>query len=144
MSDGDVAVATDIFDENKFTTDLVVARFTRNGGRDADFGGGDGWTRIDVANIEVALSIAPLSGGRMVVGGFASDDFFDPDSGSDLLLVGLCADGHRWSAFGTNGVVRTDLGFAGDVSASDVVVHEGKLVVVGQAARDMLVARFWL
>lgn len=142
MSNGDIAIATDVFDEDSFTTDLVVARFTSNGSRDAGFGGGDGWTRMDLANIEVALSIAPLSGGRMIISGFASDDFFDLDAQSDLLLVGLRANGQRWTAFGAGGVVRTDLGLAGDVSASDAVVHNGKLVVAGQAARDMLVARF--
>lgn len=142
LADGDIAFATDVFRPN-FTTDLIVARFNADGSRAADFGGGDGWRMLDAAPIEVALTIAPGPKGGMILGGFASDSFFDEERG-ELLLVGLRTDGRRWANFGDGGVVRTDLGFQSSVFASHAVVHDGKLVVVGQVRRNMLVARFML
>lgn len=140
LADGDIAFATDVFRPN-FTTDMIVARFNADGSRATEFGGGDGWRILENSPIEVALTIAPLPGGGMILGGFASDSFFDHKPG-ELLLVALRPAGQLWKAFGNGGVVRTNLGFQSDVSDAYAVVHDGKLLVAGQARRDMLVARF--
>lgn len=143
LANGDVAYATDVFDGNDFTTDLIVARFTASGHARAAFGGGDGWRRVDVAAVEVALTVAPLPSGGLVLGGFAGDDFFD-DQPSDLLLVALRPDGRLRKGFGNNGVRRTDLGMSGDVAAFAALARDGRLTVAGRAGSDMLVARFGL
>jgi hypothetical protein len=144
LADGDVALATDSFEN--FSTDLLIARFTSDGTPSASFGGGDGWRRFDVSEVDVPLTIAPLRNGGMVIGGFVGDGFFDHEP-SHLLLVGLRADGQRWRSFGSNGVVRNDLGIKGTestgASAAWHAIAVGQhLVVAGHGGRDAVVARF--
>lgn len=144
LADGDIAIASDVFDENSFTTDLVLARLTAYGKPDSAFGGGDGWRHFNIGAIDVATAIAPLAGGGFVVSGFVGDDPFGDGGTTEMLLVALKANGELWRAFGDDGVVLTDLGARGKVTANAAVIVAGKLVVAGQAGGNMMVARFTL
>lgn len=127
-----------------FSSDALVARFTADGLPDPTFGGGDGWRRFDLGPVDIISSIVGLPKGRLaVVGSVLRHRFGHDDARVELFVAALCPDGQFWRAFGTDGVVRGNLGGRSAV-ATDAVVVKGKLIVVGGRDSDMFAARYFL
>ncbi len=127
-----------------FSSDALVARFTADGRPDLSFGGGDGWRRFDLGPVDIISSIVGLPKGRLaVVGSVLRHRFGHDDARKELFVAALCPDGRFWRAFGTDGVVRGNLGGRSAV-ATDAVVVKGKLIVVGGRDSDMFAARYFL
>ncbi len=137
---GAIAVAGEI---GFFSSDALVARFTADGRPDLTFGGGDGWRRFDLGPVDSVFNVVGLPHGRLAVVGGVFQDRFGDDTRTELFVAALCPDGRFWRAFGTDGVVRGNLG-GRSASATDAVVVKGRLVVVGGRAGDMFAARYFL
>lgn len=137
---GEITVVGEV---GSFAADAFVARLTADGRADQSFGGGDGSRRLDVGNIDIPSAVVGLPNGRLVVVGNIIQDRFGDDPSSDLFIAGLKPDGRRWKSFGERGIVREDFGRPDDaVNGEDAILAEGKLVVVGIARDDLLVARY--
>lgn len=137
---GEITVVGEV---GTFAADAFVARFTADGRADQSFGGGDGSRRLDVGNIDVPSAVVGLPNGRLVVVGNIIQDRFGDDPSSDLFIAGLKPNGRRWKSFGERGIVREDFGRPDDsVNGEDAILADGKLVVVGIARDDMLIARY--
>jgi uncharacterized delta-60 repeat protein len=130
---------------------LMVRGYTRRGRLDRDVG------RAGTALVQLpggrakAWGVTRQRDGKLVVVGSVGDDF--PDPKQDLFVARLHPDGSLDAAFGSGGVVITDLGGLSE-AASDVVVQpDGRLVVAasvryqpsaapGDPATDLVVLRY--
>ncbi len=94
------------------------------------------FAKISHTNDE-AFGVAIQIDGRIVVAGTANAGFSDTDVG----MVRYLPDGRQDPSFGHHGAVRTDLG--GAETVADVALQtDGRIVVVGTASRDVMVARY--
>lgn len=81
------------------------------------------------ADVSVATAVALDTEGRVLVAGIGASS----DGSSDILLARLRPPGQSDPVFGTDGVVRTDIG--GEDAARDVLVApDGRIVVVGHTS----------
>lgn len=138
-------------------TDIVLARFTATGQLDTTFGGGTGYVKLDlgagVANMladggtqlagaDTAWSIGQTSDGKLVVHGATRAAGTLPDGGAridtDFTLIKLSADGVLDNAFGTGGVVKTDVGTANASARSATVLPDNSIVAAGYTTSTAL------
>src|SRR5262245_26705524 len=107
--------------------DFVVTRISATGARDLTFGD-NGLAGADFAGLDdVAYAAIQQPDGKLVLVGRAATT----ETTSDIGLARFSADGAADAGFGTNGVVRIDVGLEYD-RANDVVQQaDGKLVVAG-------------
>lgn len=126
QADGKIVVAG-------FTTgfDFVVARYNSNGSLDTGFGG-SGVVVTDVGGLDVPVTVAARSDGRIVVAGYSYTSTYD----SAFALVRYNADGSLDTTFGGDGKVTTDFGPLTDVANGVAFQPDGKLVAAGYATRD--------
>ena len=120
-----------------------LARYTRDGGLDTDFGQGGIVTTAVGAGRSQAFDVMVRADGTIVAGGVASADAGDPGS---FALVGYKTNGTLDPTFGSGGRVITRVGTGFD-AISDLVPGMGDhFTAVGQAnadARDrMALARY--
>ena len=142
-SQGRIVVAAE--GDSAFISDTIVGRFKPDGRPDESFGANRAWIRRDIGNIDSPNAIVELPNGRLIVVGHVQQDRFGDDLSADLLLLGLRPNGKRWRDFGAGGVVRRDFGMKDSfVNGSDARLIEGRLVVAGSAAGNMLAARFFV
>ena len=141
-SSGDLILAGDVL-QDLSTADLILAKLDADGRADATFGGGDAWRRMDIGPLDFPSAVTARPDGRFVIAGMVLQDLFGHHH-ADMFLLGLKADGSRWTAFGDNGVIQTDFGFHGDVIAAGALMSGGKLVVAGEAKGNFFVARYKL
>ncbi|MDH4280690.1 MAG: hypothetical protein OEW83_21705, partial [Acidimicrobiia bacterium] len=105
QSDGKVVVAGQMLNAD---WDGFVARFNADGTLDNSFGGGDGWTPLDLGGDENFNGVAVHSDGTITVAG---------ESAGDLLVARFLADGTLDPAFGSGGsIVHAALGPADDLA----------------------------
>ncbi|WP_162184841.1 NHL repeat-containing protein [Allokutzneria albata] len=103
--------------------DFVLARYTTAGKLDTSFGG-SGTVRIPIGSAS-AVGIALQADGKIVVVG---------NTDSDIVLATYAPNGKPASRFGTNGVVRTDLG--GTETANAIALRaDGRIVITGQTQK---------
>ncbi|HKP18241.1 MAG TPA: delta-60 repeat domain-containing protein [Gaiellaceae bacterium] len=108
--------------------DFAVARYTRSGTLDPDFGaGGIVLTDLGSAVEDVAHTVAIQRDGQIVVAGESGTG-----SGSDFALARYSRSGALDSDFGTGGKVVTDLGSSSrDVGRAVAIQQDGRIVVAG-------------
>ena len=129
-----VAGAAEPISEN---FDLAIARLNADGSADATFGI-DGMTVLDLGgNNEVALGIALVEDGKLVVAGFsnANTDF-------DVAFARFNADGTLDTTFGTSGSVLVDANGENNLAHSLTQQADGKLIACGSilpSPQDFLV-----
>jgi len=140
--DGSIFLVSDLR-EGLSSMDIVVAKLAADGTPEPNFGGARGWRRYDVGYFDVRTAVTVLPDGNVIVAGFILQDLFGHDH-SEALLLGLRPDGNMWRAFGDEGVIRTDFGLERHVQARNVLLNDGRLVVVGNAKSSFFVARFLL
>jgi len=117
--------------------DVTIARFTPTGALDATFGVA-GVVNYGAAGVEdEAADVAVDALGNIYVVGV---------SGNNSLILGLTSTGALNHAFGTNGVLNSELGGGVDQLSRVVLDASGKLVVGGTttaaAALQFMVGRF--
>ena len=107
--------------------DFAVVRYNSNGTLDDNFGTA-GKVVTDFNNSEDnAGSSAIQSDGKIVVAGYTNGLY------TDFAAVRYNTDGTIDNSFGTNGIVKTDLGNSYDTGNSLVIQKNGKIVVAGSA-----------
>jgi uncharacterized delta-60 repeat protein len=136
-----VAVGSAVVDPAELrNTGLLVVRYLPDGRLDPTWGG-DGSVVTDVrSGLEHARAVVVLADGRVVVGGTSNDPTGAQES--DTVLVRHLPDGRLDPAFGTGGIVRTDLGPGYDALGGLAVLPGGALAAAADAGGRLVLARF--
>jgi uncharacterized delta-60 repeat protein len=113
--------------------DWGVVRLHAGGASDGSFGGGGVVTTAFTPAYEIAASIAMQADGRILVVGRARG----PSGTDDLAVVRYRTDGRLDLSFSGDGKALFNP-FREDDDATDVVVHEGKIVVVGETMQNLV------
>jgi uncharacterized delta-60 repeat protein len=109
--------------------DLVIARLNSDGSADATFGI-DGVSILDLGgDNEVALGIALVEDGKLVVAGFSN-----ANTNFDVAFARFNADGTLDTTFGTGGSLLVDSNGENHLARSLVQQADGKLVACGNRA----------
>jgi uncharacterized delta-60 repeat protein len=113
--------------------DWGLVRLHPGGARDGSFGGDGVVTTAFTPGYELASSVAMQADGRILAAGKARGS-----SGTDdLAVVRYRADGGLNLSFSGNGKALFDP-YGEDDAARDVVVHDGRIIVVGDAMRHLV------
>ncbi|MGE0028207.1 MAG: hypothetical protein AB7O78_04465 [Thermoleophilia bacterium] len=127
--DGRIVLAGALNDGPK--QDLLVARLRApQGDLDPSFGGGDGWTSVDLGGDDAAAAVAIQPDGRIVAAGSAGRA-----GGDDILVARFLADGQPDPSFAGDGTATMDLGGV-DIGWDVALQPDGRIVVAGLTARD--------
>jgi uncharacterized delta-60 repeat protein len=111
--------------------DFAVARYRKGGGLDGKFSA-NGKNRTDFNGGEdAAVGVVLQPNGRIVLAGEAAPP--GPDMGPQFGLVRYRSNGGLDPTFSGNGKQRTRFGSNDEEYATDVVLQEGLIVVVGRA-----------
>jgi uncharacterized delta-60 repeat protein len=134
-SDGKIVVAGTV------DSDVVLVRYTPDGDVDTAFGQ-SGVTITDLGNDDFANGVALTADGQVLVAGHT----LGSGGNLDFALARYRADGALDQSFGTDGIVKTDIGGGDDFAEGLTVDTDGRIVVVGRATSstilDMAVARY--
>ncbi|MFZ4764994.1 MAG: choice-of-anchor D domain-containing protein, partial [Roseimicrobium sp.] len=139
QSDGKAIVAG--YADNGTYSDFALARILSNGNLDTSFGtSGKATTDIAGSNDRAqALLVQP--DGKIIAAGFAHNG-----SNEDVALVRYLANGSLDTAFGTDGIVTTQVGATDDRANAIALQTDGKIIIVGSTHNgsnsDLLVARY--
>jgi uncharacterized delta-60 repeat protein len=115
--------------------DFGVVRYTAAGAVHPGFG----IVRTDISGRgDQANAVAVQSDGRIVVAGFATDNVID----GDFALARYNPDGTLDPAFGSDGIVTTDLGTHDDAARALVLQPDGRIVAAGSAGEKVALARY--
>jgi uncharacterized delta-60 repeat protein len=106
-------------------SDFALARYNADGTPDATFGTNGVVVHSTSISVDVATGVARQTDGKLLVGGW---------SGSDFALVRYNVNGTVDTTFGTNGVIVTSVGPAGDLAIGIAVQADGKIVLGGHGA----------
>ena len=113
--------------------DWGVVRLHAGGGTDGSFGGDGVVTTAFTAAYELASAVAMQPDGRILVAGKARG----PSGTDDLAVVRYRTDGGLNRSFSGNGKALFNP-FGGDDAARDIVVHDGRIIVVGDAMQHLV------
>ncbi|HXS80474.1 MAG TPA: putative Ig domain-containing protein [Gammaproteobacteria bacterium] len=136
--------------------DFALVRYNADGSLDTTFGGGDGIVATTVAAgfaRDEALRVTVQSDGKIVVVGYAQNapNFPPPPSTqfADIAVARYNADGSLDAAFGTGGIVKTEIGTGAlaDVAQAVLVQADGGIVIAGYTtstttAQDFALVRY--
>lgn len=132
QSDGKILVAGDNQE------DLVLARYTADGTPDTTFGGGMGYTLLDVGNDDFASDVLLLPNEQIIIVGGSEDNF--------ALIARFNTDGTLDATFGTGGVTTVDIGGVFTALSQVARLADGSLIAAGSAfvggQYEFLLARF--
>lgn len=128
--DGSITLAGDGEGTADHHGDFVVARLTNAGAPDPTLAG-DGITSTDLGDFAQAHDALLKPDGQVVVVGWMGGS---PPTGRDVALAGYAADGSLDPDFGTDGVVRSNLG-SHDRGLAVALQSDGSLVVAGDTMR---------
>ena len=117
--------------------DFVLARYQPDGSLDATFSV-DGKVTTNVFAHDVVSDMALQADGKILVAGWV----LGAGVASDFALVRYNVDGSLDTTFGVNGIVITDVLGGDDVAASVSVQTDGRIVVTGDASRDVALVRY--
>jgi uncharacterized delta-60 repeat protein len=117
--------------------DFAVARYNHDGSLDATFASGGKVTTDFFGGSDNATAVALQSSGKIVVAGFADNDF---------ALARYNSDGSLDTSLGTGGKVNTDFSGGTDEAWTLAVQSDGKIVVAGWtrvgSSADFALARY--
>lgn len=116
------------FNQENFTTDFALVRYTANGRLDSTFGK-NGMVTTDFGNSYDRASSIALQGNKIIVGG-SSDNF----GNSNFALARYTANGRLDASFGENGIVITDFDNADDLG--DKIALEGDGIIMSGNSGD--------
>jgi len=110
------------------TNDFALVRYNTDGSLDTSFGTGGIVTTDIGTDSDVARSIVLQSDGKIVAAGYSFNG-----SNDDFALVRYNTDGSLDTAFGTGGIVTTDVGAGYDDAYSVAIQSDGKIIVAGSS-----------
>lgn len=142
LSSSDQAVMAGSYKPSPGSPDHVaLVRLTSAGAADPTFGTA-GVVTTTLGNYERAWSALIQPDGRIVAVGLAGID--GNPSTNDFLVARYSPSGVPDASFGTNGVVRTDIGAAGaqDEALGVAVQGSGRIVVAGSSFGEPVLARY--
>jgi uncharacterized delta-60 repeat protein len=113
--------------------DWGVVRLHAGGARDRSFGGNGVVTTAFTPGYEIAASVAIQGDGRILVVGRARG----PSGTDDLAIVRYRTDGGLNLSFSGDGKALFNP-FGKDDEATDVIVHDGKIIVVGESMQNLV------
>jgi uncharacterized delta-60 repeat protein len=113
--------------------DWGVVRLRAGGGTDGTFGGDGVVTTAFTSAYELASAVAMQPDGRILVAGKARG----PSGTDDLAVVRYRTDGGLNLSFSGDGRALFNP-FGEADSARDIVVHDGRIIVVGDAMQDLV------
>ncbi len=127
QKDGKIVVVGDIINGNNH--DIVVLRYKTNGILDNTFGLA-GRVIVDINNgsEDYAFSVAIQNDSKIIVAGssLVGSDY-------DFIVVRYNIDGTLDNTFGTQGIVKTDIGwYSNDYAYSIAIQNDDKIVVAGK------------
>src|SRR5688500_2418993 len=133
QSDGKVIVAgTTATGITAQGTDVALARYNVDGTLDTTFGVGGKVTTHLGGTSDSAFALVVQADGRVLLAGGVR--ITSTSSGTDFALVRYNADGSLDTTFGTNGMVRTDLGSStNDVANAMKLTSDGRIVLAGSS-----------
>ncbi len=112
---------------NEGTNDFLLVRYNSDGSLDTNFGtGGRTFTDFGGTN-DISASLTIDSNGKLLLGGRATDA---ATGNADFALARYNSDGSLDSSFGTNGIVRRDLGGL-EYGQEVIEVADGQLIQTG-------------
>ncbi len=109
-----------------------VLRLTNAGKPRAQFGGGDGLVKVSfdrASQAATAIDVAP--GGRLVIGGWASNG-----TTSSSTLARLLPDGHLDDSFGGDGRITPSLSTGAEQVRDVEALEDGSVLATGEAEVD--------
>ncbi len=122
------------------TNDFALARYNTNGSLDTSFGT-NGLVTTNFGGSDTALAAILQPDGKIVAVGQS-----DAGGTIDFALARYNPNGSLDTSFGTNGLVRTNLGGGTDSASSAALQPDGKIVVAGSSDAggtvDFAVARY--
>jgi uncharacterized delta-60 repeat protein len=139
---------------NGQSNDIVLVRYTTDGGFDVGFGAGeDDGTPNGVVNISLGdgndfgTAVTAQADGKLLVAGYHEDG-----SSTNMVVIRVNADGTLDQSFGIaddgteNGIVNISLGDGNDIARDIAVQADGKIVVAGDSvtadgSANIIVAR---
>jgi uncharacterized delta-60 repeat protein len=133
QSDGKVIVAgTTATGITAQGTDVALARYNVDGTLDTTFGVGGTVTTHLGGTSDSAFALVVQADGRVLLAGGVR--ITSTLSGTDFALVRYNTDGSLDTTFGTNGMVRTDLGSnTNDVANAMKLTSDGRIVLAGSS-----------
>lgn len=138
QSDGKIVVGGSTWNGNN--TDFVMLRYNDNGSLDNAFGNNGSKTTDLSVFVDGIKSIAIQKDGKIVAGGFTSDE-----SGLRFALARYNADGSLDSAFSKDGIQNRKLSYYGQIN-SIALQADGKIVAAGNvwngSNSDIAVTRY--
>jgi uncharacterized delta-60 repeat protein len=113
------------------TGNFLLAKYSSDGTPDNSFGD-DAYVSTNVLSDDYGRALIHFSDGKNLIVGYANDGGDD-----DFALVKYNSDGSLDDAFGTNGIVTTDLNSSEDDRAFAALLQsDGKIVVIGHTGTD--------
>jgi uncharacterized delta-60 repeat protein len=113
-------------DPNNYFEDIAIARFNPDGAIDPGFGTNGITTTAWLGGGGIrTYSVVVKPNGKILVPGYIQDTL------SDFILVQYNSNGTPDTAFGIDGVLRTDLGASDEKSFTALLQPDGKLLVGG-------------
>lgn len=125
--DGRIVVAGTAWGPTGMTTDIAVARYTRDGSLDPSFGSG-GIALADVDQEDDARAVTVSLDGRITIAGSTRAPLA---MNHEIALVRLRRDGSPDTTFGLGGAVRTSAAGQDDFATSVLLQRDGKVVIAG-------------
>jgi uncharacterized delta-60 repeat protein len=120
--------------------DFAVARYNADGTLDGSFGDAGKVTTSPSSGEDKAIGVAVQPDGAIVVAGVT---WSGPEERQAFGVVRYASDGEVDTAFGTDGIVRTNFTSRRDRAAAVAIQNDGRIVVAGTAyPGDFAVARY--
>ncbi|GIX41281.1 MAG: hypothetical protein KatS3mg129_1014 [Leptospiraceae bacterium] len=141
QTDGKILVAGSYKSEHA-NHDIFIARYNSNGSIDNSFGT-DGFvkTEISLASDFVSKIILQTDGKILVLG-----SYFNGTDKTDIYIVRYNPDGSLDNTFGTNGIIKKNIGASYDEPKGMVLQSDGKILVAGSydngSNYDIFIARY--
>ena len=120
----------------RYPHSFATVRLNPDGTPDESFGDG-GRVVTSFPNDAMAYAVAVQPDGKVLVGGYASDDPDTGMEGHDYTLVRYNEDGSLDEEFGRDGVVMTDFRRDRDYIEALLVLPDGKIVAAGPVYIDV-------
>ena len=143
--DGRILVVGTAWGPTGMTTDLAIARYTKDGSLDPSLGGG-GTVIANVDQEDDARAVAVSFDGRITVAGSTRGLL---QMNSDIAVVRLRRDGSLDTTFGAGGIVRTNAMGQQEFANSVQIQRDGRIVVAGSTigttpwfTEDVVLARY--
>ncbi|NEX12093.1 MAG: hypothetical protein C1942_05240 [Prosthecochloris sp.] len=133
LNDNKVLIVGEVEETGSTNDDILLARFSANGGLDSSYAEGTGFEIINMGGDEQVDAVSVTSDGKILVAGSKTVNI--PEHNSDLFLFRLNADGTWDDTFYWGDTIIQDLG--GDEEVDAVIdMPDGGILVAGTTGSE--------